>query len=159
MRQLSPALITGMYNDRLKDSTLKLEIFPIHKEAIIVNIINTRLIYEKGEMTMKRFKKFLLLMMCVGVLCGVTACGTDNDAKDGVNNTTDERKTNDATDGVKDKDGDGVLDDAVDDVTDGIDDAADNLTDDNGPQKDNLNDRNTNNKQITDDNKADSTNR
>ena len=68
---------------------------------------------------MKRFKKFLLLMMCVGVLCGVTACGTDKNTNDGKTNTTDEKNMNDATNGkdTKDNKGDGAVDNAVDDVT------------------------------------------
>lgn len=105
---------------------------------------------------MKNFKKFLLLMMCVGVLCGVTACGKNKDTNNGTVNTTDDNRMNDATSGrdKADRDGDGVVDDAVDNATDAIDNAADDLTDNNRPEKDNLNDRNTNEKTV-DENKAD----
>ena len=89
-------------------------------------------------------------MMCVGVLCGVTACGRDNNANNAADGTTKDENMNDATNGTNDKDGDGIVDDAGDDVTDGVDKVTDDLTDDNAPQKDNLNDRNTNNKDVND---------
>ena len=63
---------------------------------------------------MKQFKKLLVLLMCTGVIMGVTACGSDKDAADNgaTNNTTtgnntgeaNDTNTNDATDGTRDED-------------------------------------------------------
>ena len=40
---------------------------------------------------MKQCKKLLVMLMCVGVIMGVTACGSDKDAADNgaTNNTTE----------------------------------------------------------------------
>lgn len=102
---------------------------------------------------MKKMKKILLVMTCMLLTAGMTACGSGNGA-DGTGNRTgagpgnenmDENGVggNDATDGnMGDRtDGDmgsrpdgeagdhGVVDDAVDDVTDGVDRMTDSLTD------------------------------
>ena len=39
---------------------------------------------------MKQFKKLMLILMCTGVIMGLTACGTDKNAEDNgaTNNTT-----------------------------------------------------------------------
>ena len=92
---------------------------------------------------MKQFKKILLMMMCVCVMLGCVACGTndtvDNGANqtDNVNGTDADNTMNDATDdngvvgeigedvvdGVEDV-GEGVVD-GVEDVGDGVKDAVD----------------------------------
>ena len=102
---------------------------------------------------MKRMKKILVLLTCVFVLIGTTACSRDNagNAADQTDQTTQDNNTNDPN--MNDAtEGDGILDDAVDDVTDGVDNvtdditdgvdkAADDLTEDNGAQKDTENNK------------------
>jgi len=101
-----------------------------------------------------------MVLMCVGVIASVTACGsgsnaddngaaqngtnqnTDNNNDSNANNdttnngTTNNGNTNDATDGTDNRDGEGVLDEIGDDVKDGAEDIGD-AVDGNG------NDRNT----------------
>lgn len=118
---------------------------------------------------MKRFKKLILLMMCVGMIGSMTACGNRNNAENGAdqgtpgtaddagtnnnNGTTNNgnSNTNGATDGTTNRDnnntmndnnGDGVIDNAVHDVTDGIDDVADDVTGNDGVRDDNGNNNN-----------------
>lgn len=101
----------------------------------------------KGRNEMKKIKKIFLLMLCVGVLGSMTACGTNKGTTNGTTDTTDNNKVNDKNDtAVGDDDNDGVVDDAVDKATDKVDKAADDLTNDNGAAKDNLNERNSNDK-------------
>lgn len=75
---------------------------------------------------MKQLKKTLLALLCVGMLFGMTACGTDNAA--------DHNTVNDATenggdqDGVLEDVGRGV-DDGVRDVVDGVKDGVEDITD------------------------------
>ena len=49
---------------------------------------------------MKKYKKLLLLMMCTGVIGNMTACGNNNDADNGAEQTdtnSTDRNMNDAT--------------------------------------------------------------
>ena len=80
--------------------------------------------YGKGEILMKRMKKFLLLALCAVVLSTATACGSEKDADNGADQTKTEDNVNDATKGTDTDDksdkGNGIVNDAVDDVTDGV---------------------------------------
>ena len=67
---------------------------------------------------MKRLKKLLLIMMCVGILVSVTACaGNSNDNGAGQNDVVNDNGANDTQtgDSAMDKIGDG-LEDGIDDV-------------------------------------------
>lgn len=96
---------------------------------------------------MKQFKKLVLVLMCTGAIMGLTACGSDknakdngatqnsesatenkNDAKDNAADDTDmnDNGANDAIDGT---DNDGVVDELGDDVRDGAEDVKDGVDD------------------------------
>lgn len=104
---------------------------------------------------MKKWKKLLVLVFCVGMIGSMTACGsngttdkvndatsgqdktdnTDTTNKDTTNNTTNKDTTtnNETVDNNgTDKNGDGVIDDAVDHVENGVNDIVDNGTENNG---------------------------
>ena len=71
---------------------------------------------------MKRLKKLLLIMMCVGILVSVTACaGNSNDNGAGQNDVVNDNGANDTQtgDSAMDKIGDG-LEDGIDDVGKGV---------------------------------------
>ena len=71
---------------------------------------------------MKRLKKLLLIMMCVGILVSVTACaGNSNDNGAGQNDVVNDNGANDTQtgDSAMDKIGDG-LEDGIDDVVKGV---------------------------------------
>jgi hypothetical protein len=88
---------------------------------------------------MKKFKKAILLMLCLGVIVSATACG-GNANDDGANKTpTDQNDTNnDVTDGTDKKDNindGGVINDmgntagdVIDDVGEGVKDMTDDMT-------------------------------
>lgn len=113
---------------------------------------------------MKQLKKMLLAFLCVGVIMGVTACGSNNRDDNGAvtNEATDEAtddrvmdnandnaddNTNGATDGNRsgsgydktDENG-GVMEELGDDVERGIDDMGDDVNDGADDVKENLND-------------------
>ena len=106
---------------------------------------------------MKQLKKFMIMIVCAGVLCGLTACGNRNDADNGaVNNETSDNAggtgTNDdymygATDGTangSDTVG-GALEDGADDVGDAVRDGVDDIEDGlDGDNNNNNTDKNTN---------------
>ena len=93
----------------------------------------------KGRFNMKQFKKLMLILMCTGVIMGLTACGNDKNADDNgaTNNTTttdntgkaNDTNTNDATDGTGDTNS--VTDEIGDDIRDGANDVKDSLDGDN----------------------------
>ena len=60
---------------------------------------------------MKQLKKTLAILLCAGMMCGLTGCGNSGDAAD--NGTVN----------------DGALDDAGDAIRDGADDAGDAIRD------------------------------
>lgn len=111
---------------------------------------------------MKQWKKFLLIMMCTGVLTGLlTGCGGSNTSPDTEstqdyqqnNNTTSPKPENEDTAGQDNTDnmngatdgtdkGDGLVDDIGDDIEDGVDD----LTDNNGTRNDTDNNTTNNNR-------------
>ena len=83
---------------------------------------------------MKNLKKMILLVLCVGMIGSMTACGNKNDKTNGADQgTSNNGNVNGATAGTdktKDrKDDNGLLDDAVDGATNGIDDMVDGVTD------------------------------
>lgn len=92
---------------------------------------------------MKQFKKFLVMLMCVCAVAGVTACGSSKDT------TSD---TNSATDGTKNE---GVVDEMGDDVKDGVDNMKDDMKDGMDDTKDNMNDTTDPNSTTTDPNTTD----
>lgn len=81
---------------------------------------------------MKQLKKTLLVLLCVGVLFGMTACGTDGTTDDPtVQDSAEENREgkNTADDsGVLEDIGRGV-DDGVRDVVDGVEDGVKDMTD------------------------------
>lgn len=103
---------------------------------------------------MKQFKKILAVLMCAGVVLGVTACGDSNKAddqskKDETTESTDQDKgknNNDVTEGTEEKDktdttddtagdagdsaGEGMIDKAGDDLKDGAEEIGDAVTGD-----------------------------
>lgn len=97
---------------------------------------------------MKRLKKLLLIMMCVGILVSVTACaGNSNDNGAGQNDVVNDKGANDTQtgDSAMDKIGDG-LEDGIDDVGKGVGDVVDDL--DGDGRLDNR--ENTNNNTVND---------
>lgn len=80
---------------------------------------------------MKQFKKLLAVLLCVGTLLNLTACGSDGDAEDnGAVNTEDTDKKdenmNSATDGTAEE---GLMDEIGEDVKDGAEDIGDDVKD------------------------------
>ncbi len=87
---------------------------------------------------MKRMKKCLLFALCTLIIGTATACGSENAADNGADQSTTDENVNDATKGTvdddkntngTDEDGNGIVNDAVDDVTDGVDRVTDDITD------------------------------
>ena len=72
---------------------------------------------------MKRIKKIIIAILCVGVMLGTTACGMGNgNATDNGNNNN----VNDVTDGTRN---DGVIEDIGDTTGDVLDDVGDGVRD------------------------------
>ena len=72
---------------------------------------------------MKQFKKLVLILMCTGVMMGITACGSNGNADDNAANnnaaTDQNNTTNGATDGTTyDNNNNGVADEIGDDIRD-----------------------------------------
>ena len=91
------------------------------------------------ETNMKKWRKVILAMLCVGVLLATTACGNANDnmGDDAANNTQTEQNdtnNNDVTEGKDNMDNNGgVIDDVGDatgNVIDDIGNGVENITDD-----------------------------
>lgn len=92
---------------------------------------------------MKKLKKIILTMLCLGVIFGTTACGTGNNntGDDAANQTPTEQNNtnNDVTEGTdKNKSQGGVVDDignavgdGINDIGDGVKDMTDDMTDNN----------------------------
>ncbi len=99
---------------------------------------------------MKKFKKLLVMLLCLGAMLSVTACGSNNDAKDNVSkensvmdddekNNLDTKDTNDVSDGMEDGDtndvtddkdtgnAEGVVDEIGEDMKDGAEDIGDSM--------------------------------
>lgn len=77
---------------------------------------------------MKRWKKTMLILLCTGAVLSVTACGSDQNARDNVADdhmTTEEDRVNDATDHTGDNDG--VMDEIGEDVREGADEVGDDI--------------------------------
>ena len=96
------------------------------REAILKNTIHER------ETTMKKWKKAILTVLCLGVILSSVAC-TDmgNTDDDGNKTPTEQNNTNnDVTDG-KDKNhqNGGVIDDVGDAVGDGVNDLGNGIKD------------------------------
>lgn len=110
---------------------------------------------------MKQLKKLLMMLMCVGVIMSVAACGSKNNADDngavndgttndagtgtgnGNNNTgNDNGNTNGATDGTDNKKDEGLMDEIGDDIRDGADDVGDALDGNDDNVRDNGTDNN-----------------
>lgn len=85
---------------------------------------------------MKQLKKMMMILLCVGAVMSVTACGSDQQAQDNVADdhmTTDENK-NDTDDNVNDAtehtgEENGVMDEIGDDVREGVDQMGDDVRD------------------------------
>lgn len=101
---------------------------------------------------MKQFKKLLAVLMCMGVVLSVTACGSNNNEKDNgstANPTTDNNDNgdnlgtgdgndattakdrgdvNDVTDGTDNGDGEGVMDEIGDNLKNGAEDIGNDVT-------------------------------
>ena len=67
---------------------------------------------------MKKMKKGILIMLCMGIICGVTACGERSDNNDNMNGATSGEQRNENYDN---RDDNGV-DDAGDAIRDGVED-------------------------------------
>ena len=67
---------------------------------------------------MKQLKKTLAILLCAGLMCGLTGCGNSGDAAD--NGTVNDGAIDDAGDAIRDG-----ADDAGDAIRDGVDDAGD----------------------------------
>lgn len=105
---------------------------------------------------MRQLKKFFVMLLCVGALCGLTACGSGKDSTDNgaaKNEATDnaDDNMNGATDGTDAKDDTvgGALEDGAEDagdaVRDGVDDVEDALDgNDADNNRNNAADQNTN---------------
>lgn len=97
---------------------------------------------------MKKFKKLVLSVLCLGVIFGTVACGNRNAEDDAANDTKTEQNDtmNDVTDGrnnnnvtddgnnnnnnvTDDRNNDGVMDDLGNAVGDGIEDVGDGVKD------------------------------
>lgn len=105
---------------------------------------------------MKQWKKFMLVLMCTGVMAGATACGNNADDNAANDNAATEGTTGDQTDGImndnteydaldngnttdrnnttgkddvtdRNNTNGGVMDEIGDDVRDGVDDIGDTL--------------------------------
>ena len=71
---------------------------------------------------MKTTKKLLLCLLCVGVICGIVACGRSNVDENKNNDTTNQGTMNDRNDK-----GDNLVDDVGDAVKDGVQGATDGV--------------------------------
>lgn len=80
---------------------------------------------------MRQWKKFMLVLMCAGVMTGVTACGNNTDDNAANDNAATEGTTGNQTDDVTDRNdtNDGVMDEIGDDVRDGADEIGDDVRD------------------------------
>ncbi len=98
---------------------------------------------------MKQLKRLLVMLLCLGAMLSVTACGSSNDAKDNVSkensvmddekNNLDTKDTNDVTDGMEDGDtndvtdgkdtgnAEGTVDEIGDDLKEGAEDIGDSM--------------------------------
>ena len=93
---------------------------------------------------MRQWKKFMLVLMCTGVMAGVTACGNNADDNAANDNAATEGTTGNQTDGImndnteddaldngnttdRNNTNGGVMDEIGDDVRDGVDDIGDRL--------------------------------
>ncbi len=74
---------------------------------------------------MKKMKKGILIMLCMGIICGVTACGERSDNNDNMNGATSGEQRNENYDNRDDN----LLDDTGDAIRDGVDDAGDAIRD------------------------------
>ena len=66
---------------------------------------------------MKKMKKGILIMLCMGIICGVTACGERSDNNDNMNGATSGEQRNENYDNRDDN----LLDDTGDAIRDGED--------------------------------------
>ena len=73
---------------------------------------------------MKNMKKVLAGLLLVAVLCGVTACGDNNDTNHKENTTTTEDRKEDNRDTNKE---DGLIEDTGEDIKDGVEDLGDDI--------------------------------
>ena len=71
---------------------------------------------------MKQLKKTLAILLCTGMMCGLTGCGNSDNAAD--NGTVNDGTIDDAGDAIRDG-----ADDAGDAIRDGVDDAGDAVRD------------------------------
>ena len=71
---------------------------------------------------MKQLKKTLAILLCAGMMCGLTGCGNSGDAAEKV--TVNDGAIDDAGDAIRDG-----ADDAGDAIRDGADDAGDAIRD------------------------------
>ena len=138
-----------------------------HRFFGMVNIIIKKQFLENDivherETNMKKWRKVILAILCVGVIVGTTACGNRNGAEgdDAANNTQTEQNdtnNNDVTEGTdKNKDNNGgVVDDmgnAAGNVIDDIGNGVENITDDmTGNDNNRTNDTTGNNNNATND--------
>lgn len=73
---------------------------------------------------MKNMKKVIAGLLLVTVLCGVTACGSDNNTNNKDNTTNTEDRKDDNRDASKD---DGLIEDTGEDIKDGVEDLGDDI--------------------------------
>ena len=81
---------------------------------------------------MKKWKKAILTMLCLGVILGTVACGNNGDANDDAANDTPTEQNdtnNDVTDGDDKEDKGGVIDDVGDAIGDGMNNVGDGIKD------------------------------
>ena len=96
----------------------------------------------KGRLDMKQLKKFVLILMCTGMMMGLTACSStrqteENGAVKDNTTTTEDANTNSAT---EDNNKDGVADQIGDDIQNGVDDVKDSMKEDANTLKEKAND-------------------
>ncbi len=106
---------------------------------------------------MKRWNKGLLLMLCLCMILGTTACGSrDNTTNEGTTDqvTPEQNDTNNVVDDMGNAVGDGIdnvgnaIDDGMNAIGDGVDNVTDDLTNDTATEN-NMNDATENTKART----------
>lgn len=100
---------------------------------------------------MKQLRKVFLIVLCIGVVMGVTACGSSNTADD--NGATGNGQVDDTGNNQ------GVVDEIGDDIENGVDDLEDDVSDDRNYESDGTENNVNNDNKVNDENNLNNENK